>query len=123
MDERDLYVPENAGKAELHPIYNEPSDLDEFDPLVQHHNLETVPEQKPVDFSHHDVVEGQLPSKPKQDDSEKTDVPEHPVDRAGEEIIKVQRHSPLTIKDNDQSDYNVIGELTNRSFQKHLSLK
>jgi hypothetical protein len=110
MDERDLYVPEDAGKAELHPLYNEPADLDEFDPLVQHHTLEIVPEQKPVDFAHHDLDldEGQHPSKPKQDDSEKTDIVDTPVDNAGEDIIQVQRHSPLTV--NSQQDYNEIGK-------------
>ncbi|KAI6189571.1 hypothetical protein M3Y97_00022900 [Aphelenchoides bicaudatus] len=125
MDERDLFVPEGAGDAERH---SQPRshDLDEFDPLasVQHHDLETVPEQKQADFGfddqptrqHVDFDEGQFISKPKHDEV-KPKEPETPIDNANEEVIERSHHVPLTT-DNEPSnfqekieqDYNEIAE-------------
>ncbi|KAI6213841.1 hypothetical protein M3Y94_00199400 [Aphelenchoides besseyi] len=69
MDERDLYVPENAGDAAAHPIgrHDEDAILDEFDPLAKanrHGPLETVEEKKPEQPSKHEVAE----KKPEQTD-------------------------------------------------------
>lgn len=131
MDERDLYVPEGAGKAEEHQLpQSHVDDLDEFDPLAAkyHHELETVPEQKhthfddePVAQQHNlDFDEGQFISKPVEPkpDSDKKDEPEPPkptepeppkepqtpIDNSGEEVIERTHHAPLTQDEEPQQE-------------------
>jgi hypothetical protein len=121
MDERDLYVPDGAGDAEVHAQTRVPDDLEEFDPLASahhHHDLAAVPEQKPVDFGFDDHAtqqhvgsdEGQIQAKPKHEDAGHDDPkpkePETPVDNANEEVFERRHHAPLT----DQQDYNEIGK-------------
>lgn len=83
MDERDLYVPDQAGLAESHVAVGEqPINLDEFDPLAEasHHDLKTVPEdidepiqEKKVHDEKLDIVE--LPEEPIQHEPSQ---PSHP---------------------------------------------